>query len=205
MKTSLKMCAAALALALAGTAGASDRDVLHDLIFGGKSLCADYAQTVYAKDGRVLQEQSGQIYLLRPNYFRLDTAEPDASTIVADGTDVWSYDEMLGQVTVYSFSRQIAGSPLMLLISEDDGLWDGYTILRSSADSFSVLPVKKDSNVRSMTLTFRDGRVSGLKYVENDGKYSEYVFTPKEDPGLTPSDFKYVIPEGVTVDDQRTK
>ena len=94
----------------------------------------------------------------------------------------------------------------MLIISDDGKLWDDYTVTRSSHDSFSVLPKSQNGNVHSMTLTFNDDNtLKELRFVEKDGKYSIYSFIPIKDSVPTPADFKYVIPEGVTVDDQRTK
>ena len=197
---------AALFMGVASEAVAGEKDVLHKMIFEQKSLSAEYAQTVYSAENKVLQEQTGQMFLLRPNYFRMDTVEPDSATIVADGHDVYSYDEMLEQVTIYSFEQQLVSSPLMLIISDDGKLWDDYTVTRSSHDSFSVLPKSQNGNVHSMTLTFNDDNtLKELRFVEKDGKYSIYSFIPIKDSVPTPADFKYVIPEGVTVDDQRTK
>lgn len=195
-----------LLIGAASDAAAGDDTLLHKMIFEQKSFSADYAQTVYSSDNRVLQEQSGQLFLLRPNYFRMDTVEPDSATIVADGHDVYSYDEMLEQVTIYGFEQQVVNSPLMLIISDDSKLWNGYTVTRSAHDTFSVMPKSKNGNVQSMTVKFsEDNRLSELRFEEKDGKYSVYSFTPMKDSSLTPSDFKYVIPEGVTVDDQRSK
>ena len=197
---------APLFMGIASDAVAGEKEVLHKMIFDQKSLSAEYAQTVYSAENKVLQEQSGQMFLLRPNYFRMDTVEPDSATIVADGHDVYSYDEMLEQVTIYGFEQQVVSSPLMLIISDDAKLWDDYTVTRSSHDSFSVLPKSQNVNVHSMTLTFNDDKtLKELRFVEKDGKYSIYSFTPIKDSKPTPADFKYVIPEGVTVDDQRTK
>ena len=197
---------AALVLGLTSEAVAGDREVLHKMIFEKKSLSVNFAQTVFSADNKVLQEQSGQLFLLRPNYFRMDTVEPDTSTIVADGSDVYSYDEMLEQVTIYSFRQQLDRSPLMLVISDDESLWNEYSVTRGSMDSFTVMPKNQNANVKSMSLSFgQDNGLKELRFVENDGKYSIYNFTPIKDSELTPSDFKYAIPEGVTVDDQRSK
>ena len=200
------LLAAGLFVGMTTSAAAGDKEVLYHMIFEAKSMSSSYVQTVFSPEDKILQELKGDLYLLRPNYFRMDTMDPDASTVVADGTNVYSYDEMLEQVTIYSFNQQVANSPLMLIISDDSELWGNYDVMRSSEDTFTVMPKELGrNNIKSMSLTFNKGNIKRLKFIENDGKYSVYNFTPKKDVSLTANDFKYVIPEGITVDDQRSK
>ncbi len=180
---------------------ADDKADLQQAFFKMKMFSADFSQTVATNEGKTLQQVKGTLQMLRPNYFKMITTSPDNTQLITDGVVVYSYDEMLDQVTLYDFSTQVSNSPLMLLITEDKKVWDNYTV-RHEANNYLVTPKAKQGNVASMQVTLVQDRVATLKVTEKDGKTNQYNFTPKE-ANLTATDFKFSIADGVEVDDQR--
>ena len=76
---------------------------------------ASFTQTVKSQDGRVQDKTYGKIWLHTPDKLRWVYLGEFPETIVADGSNIWIYDESLDQVTVKPQSRQASDSPLMIL------------------------------------------------------------------------------------------
>ncbi len=199
---------AGLALAAFLTAAAAFGDAgseLAEKVFKTQGFSAEFAQTVRSGDGKILQESKGEMSLLRPDFFRMEITEPDESLLVADGKDVYSYDPMLEQVVIYSFDREVANSPLMLLVSQDKKIWDRYRIESRGKDAFKVTLKKTEGLVTGMEVLFSGDQISKLNVYETDGKMSSYDFGAAKDGVPEQKDFKFTVPEGVAVDDQRGK
>ncbi len=80
-----------------------------------KNFQADFAQTVISQDGRIQDRTEGQVWLQTPDKLRWVYGGEFPELIVADGHNIWIYDESLEQVTVKPQSEDSADSPLMLL------------------------------------------------------------------------------------------
>ena len=76
---------------------------------------ADFTQTVKSQDGRVQDQTHGKVWLQSPDKLRWVYSGEFPETIVADGSNIWIYDESLQQVTVKPQTDQAADSPLMIL------------------------------------------------------------------------------------------
>ena len=91
------------------------RTELESFANGLESFHADFTQTVKSQDGRVQDRTVGQVWLQTPDKLRWVYSGDFPETIVADGHNIWIYDEALDQVTVKPQSDQAADSPLMIL------------------------------------------------------------------------------------------
>lgn len=76
---------------------------------------AEFTQTVKSQDGRVQDQTHGKVWLQSPDKLRWVYSGEFPETIVADGSNIWIYDESLQQVTVKPQTDQAADSPLMIL------------------------------------------------------------------------------------------
>ena len=76
---------------------------------------ADFTQTVKSQDGRIQDQTHGKVWLQSPDKLRWVYSGEFPETIVADGSNIWIYDESLQQVTVKPQTDQAADSPLMIL------------------------------------------------------------------------------------------
>ena len=76
---------------------------------------AEFTQTVRSQDGHIQDQTQGKVWLQSPDKLRWVYTGEFPEIIVADGKNIWIYDESLEQVTVKPQSDQATDSPLMIL------------------------------------------------------------------------------------------
>lgn len=190
---------------------------LKDIIFKQKAYFANFNQVITNNDKKILQELEGELRLLRPNYMSMKVTSPDETELLSDGKDIYSFDAMLEQVTIYSYDDSNFSSPIMLLVSEKEQIWNKYNFVKLSKDElenekldsnsmvYSVNSKDNSGLINSMKLYFTNDLISKVQIVEKDGKTNTYSFKNINTNEVKMVDFKFDIPEGVTVDDQRVK
>lgn len=190
---------------------------LKDIIFKQKAYFANFNQVITNNDKKILQELEGELRLLRPNYMSMKVTSPDETELLSDGKDIYSFDAMLEQVTIYSYDDSNFSSPIMLLVSEKEQIWNKYNFVKLSKDElenekldsnsmvYSVNTKDNSGLINSMKLYFTNDLISKVQIVEKDGKTNTYRFKNINTNEVKMEDFKFDIPEGVTVDDQRVK
>ncbi len=173
---------------------------------------ANFNQEVLSDSGEMLEQSAGKLAISKPNLANWHTIEPDELAIVSDGQDVWFYNPWIDQVSVYSLSAAIAKTPILLLTSRDEALWQQYTVTREAAtpsqDSYVISAKDVNSQIKSLTLIFdpseKGGELKQFSFLDATGQLSHIKlnnFDTKQPPEL--SLFNFVVPEGVQVDDQR--
>ena len=79
------------------------------------TFSGDFEQSLMDPDGRLLETTSGTLEIQRPGRFRWVYREPYEQWLIADGTNIWSYDVDLEQVTVKPQGDALANTPALLL------------------------------------------------------------------------------------------
>lgn len=164
---------------------------------------AEFSQTVKSQDGSIQDQTKGRVWLQSPDKLRWVYTGEFPETIVADGKNIWIYDESLEQVTVRPQSDRATDSPLMILadISQLDaqfkvtelGDFDDLLLLElKSQDSESeferILLGLDTSGIRMMAMEDAFGQRTEV-YFEN------VLINPPVDPDL----FLFTPPEGTDV------
>lgn len=130
------------------------------------SFTADFTQTVYDSDSVVLQENKGQVQLMRPGKFRWTYNEPFKQIIVADGLSLWVYDEDIAQVTVRP-QRQTLGSAPIGLLSGQRALQTEFDVIflgdRDGLQWFQLEPIVNDTDFQRVFIALD---ASGLRAME---------------------------------------
>jgi chaperone LolA len=194
----------ALLLSVTPPAWASnDDDVLQRYFSDMSGMRAKFTQTV-SGGGRTHDDQSwGEIFVKRPDHFRLQYSKPYRQLYVADGNRVWSYDEDLAQITVKPQGDLLGNTPAMLL-SNPQKLQDSFTVrrLESSSDVawFELTPREPEANFERVRLAFVNGTLREMELSDSLGQvttleFSELVKNPKLDSDL----FRFVPPAGVDI------
>ena len=116
---SVSLCLCGLLLINKAHAGAIDK--LHSFFETTRSMRADFAQIVVAKNGKRPQQSTGVMMFSRPGKFRWQIERPYSQLLVGDGKKIWIYDPDLLQVTVKKFDAALGSSPVALLVGESDG------------------------------------------------------------------------------------
>ncbi|QGM80834.1 outer membrane lipoprotein chaperone LolA [Otariodibacter oris] len=164
---------------------------------------ADFQQTVRSSKGAVVQQGSGTFQVKRPNLFRMDTKAPQENLIVSDGKTVWFYDPFVSQVTANWVGDAVNNTPFVLLTSNDKNHWNEYNV-EQNVDSFTLKP-KSKSNIKQFDIRIDStGLLKGFSTIENDGQSNLYILRNITTATLPTNLFKFDVPKGAELDDQRT-
>ncbi len=169
-----------------------------------QTLQAVFEQTVFDADGRVSQQAKGLFYLSRPGRFRWDYTDPYKQLIVADGKNIWLYDEDLEQVTVKSQKSGLGDLPALLLAGGDQSLGKSFKIKSlGSSDSIEwleLLPNTEERSFERVRLGLKGSVLQEMELLDAFSQTTRLVFSDvKLGVQLPPSLFKFTPPKGVDV------
>ena len=184
-------------------AAGSARDRLQSFAKGLDSLRGSFVQEVRDADNRVTDTQSGTIALKAPRLFRCEYAKPFPQLIVADGDDVWIFDEDLNQVTVRSQSQEEAHSPLTVLV-DLGGLDREYKVNESGEKDgmawLTLTPKGKDASFKQIEIGFVADGPARMVVADQIGQRNEWRFAKWErNAKLDAKLFKFTPPKGADV------
>lgn len=197
-----------LALLLSSAAAFADafgpaRSELENFSAGLESLQLDFTQVVKSQDDRIQDTTQGSAWLQSPDKLRWVYTGDFPETIVADGNNVWIYDETLEQVTIKPQSDRVADAPLLILtdISQLDqqflvaelGEFEDMQLLelksRESESEFERIMIGLDATgIRMMIMEDAFGQRTEIRF-------SNVVRNAEVDPRL----FSFTPPQGADV------
>ena len=191
-------CLAAVQLAEAGAI-----DKLHRFLETTKTLRADFAQIVVAKNGKKPQQSAGVMMISRPGKFRWQINKPYAQLLVGDGQKVWIYDEDLRQVSVKKFDAALGSTPAALLVG-GDSLDKNFTLREAGEHDglewLEAIPKGTDSGFEKVQLGFAGNDLKAMELSDNFGQTTSLLFARIErNPQLAPALFHFTPPAGVDV------
>ncbi len=198
---------AATCLIAGQVASASAIDKLHRFLESTKTMRADFAQIVVAKNGKKPQQSSGVMMFLRPGKFRWQIEKPYAQLLVGDGEKVWIYDPDLRQVTVKKFDAALGSTPAALLVGEGGGkstLEKNFTLReageRESLEWLEATPKTPDSGFEKLQLGFSGNDLKAMELFDNFGQTTSLFFSHLErNPSIAVTQFRFTPPAGVDV------
>ena len=166
-----------------------------------EGFSAAFTQEVSDGKGQVLSTSNGSLRLMRPDLFIMHTLEPDETAIFTRHGDIYYFDAVLAQVSIFSMEN-MRSNPLMLLVNASDVLWSDYQVSQSD-NRFTLIP-RNGNDIRSITISFMENSslLESLTIRMDDGNNNFYRFSEQEDHALR-SDFDFFLPEDVEVDDER--
>ena len=175
------------------------RALLDDFARGLDSLSAEFSQITVDGSDEVVEESRGRMYFQAPDLIRWDYLEPFPQVIVADGEQLWHYDESLEQVTVRP--QPAPGDSPMLVLTRPELLEKFYRILPSDRpDQLRFEPLADQAEIEMARLTFRDGKPATLDIFDPFGQSTRLTLTDiVRNPDIDPSVFEFEVPEGVDV------
>ena len=170
---------------------------------GLDSFQAEFTQTVKSQDGSVQDQTQGQVWLQSPDKLRWVYSGDFPEIIVADGSNVWIYDESLQQVTVEPQSGQASDSPLMILagVSQLDqqfqvtelGDFEGMLLLELKG-------LDTESEFERILLGLDSNGISMMAMEDAFGQRTEVQFDKMlRNQPMDPLLFKFTPPEGTDV------
>lgn len=190
-------------IAHSGSAQAAATDRLRDFLGRVQSLETHFEQTLYDEKGTSLETSRGRFYLQRPGRFRWNYSEPYVQEIVADGKQVWIYDNELEQVTVRRLDDALGSTPALLLSSEEP-VEKNFTLrdmgARDGLDWVELIPIATEASFTAVRLGFSGQDLERMDLVDGFGQTTELRFSGAvHNPRLDPALFRFTVPKGVDV------
>ncbi len=193
---SLAMC-----LAVSAQAGAIDK--LHRFLETTKTLRADFAQIVVAKNGKRPQQSVGIMMISRPGKFRWQIEKPYSQLLVGDGEKIWMYDPDLRQVTVKKMDAALGSTPAALLVGSNS-LEKNFNLRelgeRDGMEWLEATPRSADSGFEKLQLGFSGDELKAMELFDNFGQTTSLAFTNVQlNPALPATQFRFTPPAGADV------
>lgn len=178
-------------------------DLVDDYFSGLQSIEADFVQTVIDSAGEQVQDSKGRVWIEKPGRFRWDYQTPYRQLIVADGKQLWTYDEDLEQATVKDMDAALSSTPAMLLSGyrplSDVMVWEPDT----DDDQyiwFRLHPKEKDSAVERVRIGFTGRQLAIIEVVDGFGNHTRIIFSNMQrNQKLNQALFHLQLPEGTDI------
>jgi len=192
---------AAMFLAASAHAGAIDK--LHRFLETTKTLRADFAQIVVAKNGKRPQQSVGVMMISRPGKFRWQIDKPYSQLLVGDGEKIWIYDPDLRQVTVKKMDAALGSTPAALLVG-GNSLEKNFNLRelgeREGMEWLEATPKSPDSGFEKLHLGFAGDDLKSMELFDNFGQTTSLAFANvQRNPSLPAANFRFVPPAGADV------
>tara|TARA_R110002126_G_scaffold38993_12_gene116026 strand:+ start:1729 stop:2400 length:672 start_codon:yes stop_codon:yes gene_type:complete len=169
------------------------------------SFSADFQQQVFDDQQQLLQQGQGRLLLKKVARFRFEAVEPEPVLLVSDGDNLWFYNEILEQVSIYDAQAQVSQTAFALLTTTDQTLWQQYQVIEQQG-IFIIHPLDSNNPVQQLTLAFNDTGISEMTVIDINQQQSVFRFSQaKLNPAIDDNQFDFSIPEGVDIDDQRQR
>lgn len=176
---------------------------LDDYLGHVESLRAEFEQKMFNNQSQEGETSEGYIAVKSPNRFRLVYNKPYKQVYVADGDNLWSYDEDLEQVTVKPQQNLLANSPAIVL-SNPSQLDEAYAVSDEGTENginwFNLTPKSQDSGFENVRLGFAGKQLYIMQLKDSFGQTTQLRFTELQyNPSLANKTFEFTPPEGVDV------
>jgi outer membrane lipoprotein carrier protein len=179
-KTLASVFCSALWLAASGTQRAFADDLVTDFFAGLDTFQSQFIQTVVDSDGQQVQRSEGTVWIRKPGRFRWDYRAPYRQLIVADGKQLWTYDEDLEQATVKPVDEALSSTPAMLL-SGFRPLSDVMNWRQADSEDgerwFDLDPKQPDSAVEKVRIGFENDQLSIIEVTDGFGNHTRIQFS----------------------------
>jgi outer membrane lipoprotein carrier protein len=177
------------------------RALVEEFVTEVRTMSGRFEQKLVDENDNITESSSGSFEIMRPGRFRWAYAEPYEQLLVADGTNVWSYDVDLEQVTVKPQAEALGSTPASLLGGSAEVL-DNFAVQGSFADRGTVWvrlqPKDGDTSFEMIELGFTDGVLTRM-ILSDDLEQTTLVALHDVEVNETidPAQFEFSPPEGV--------
>lgn len=180
---------------------------LNNRLSGIASLHTRFEQSTTGRNNDITRQESGELWVEKPDRFRIVTGDPNAQTLVSDGELFWSYDAELEQVIVSQLDKSIRDVPILLLGGDPAAITRKYRVSfyeSERGDHFVLEPKSTTGLFASLTIVFTEELPIAISIRDNFGQYVLMRFVdPAVNVNLEPETFTFNPPDGVDVIDDR--
>lgn len=187
-------------LVMAATASV---DSLKALLTETSTAKGTFAQTVFDKNGKTLQQSTGSMAFSRPGKFRWEYNKPYEQSIVGDGTRLWIYDKDLNQVTIRKLDRALGASPAALLAGSNE-IEKNYALKsignEHGLDWLEAVPKSQDTAFERVRMGFGKGGLDTMELRDQFGQTTLIKFGElQRNVKIPPESFTFTPPKGAAV------
>jgi outer membrane lipoprotein carrier protein len=179
------------------------RQRLNTFFTSVSSLKGDFTQQVFSKKGKLIQNSTGDISMIRPDKFRWVYKTPDPQTIVGDGKNIWIYDEDLEQVTIKPMSEAMSSTPISILTRKQspDAQFVVLPITHHIAglDWFKLTPRKTSKDFKFIEIGLDKNGMRQMIMHDQLGQKTVVQLNAKTNVPINGSTFFFKLPKGVDV------
>ena len=162
-------------------------------------LAADFTQQIQGPRGELIEQSSGIVRLLRPQ-FRWEVVEPYPQVIVTEDDQLKIYDPDLEQVMVRPLDEALVDTPLAVLTQEAVELGEDYEIEQLTPDSFRLHPLNTDALFDEILLEFGPDGLETMVIRDHLGQSTDIRFENFAARSMIQSsDFTLDVPPGTDV------
>ncbi|PAJ73724.1 outer membrane lipoprotein carrier protein LolA [Pseudoalteromonas sp. NBT06-2] len=198
----IKKSILSLMFTMSFTTAAGDLEQLRGQLNLLSSFTANFEQIVKDDQGEVLQQGMGEIALQQPNKI---SWQQDDTLLISNGDKTYYFDSFADQVSIFNSEKLIQSTPFILLTSNDEKLWQQYTV-KMEKGAYTVSPKSlENAQVSALVIRFegKNKGLQGLEIKDISGQTSYFNFSKANvNPELKADIFKFEIPAGVEIDDQ---
>ncbi len=189
-----------------GASAAQDqaRQQLNNFFTRVTSLQGSFKQQVISKNGKVIQNSTGLLYLYRPGKFRWVYKTPDPQVIVGDGKNVWLYDQDLEQVTIKPMAKSMSGTPIAILTRKQSP--DAQFVVQEITTHvggfnwFRLTPRRKSNDFRLLEIGLdKNGSVRQMNMFDKLGQKTIVHLNTRSNVPINGKTFSFTPPAGVDV------
>ena len=186
----------------------SQAEYLNDFFKTLNTFQAQFTQRNLDENGVEYERSTGQVYLQIPGKFNWHYMSPYVQKIVADGTSIWIYDELLEQVSI-DWMEPMKHTPAGILSGYGD--IDTYYIKRDLGEKLSLnwvelIPKDKESEYESIRIGFREKLPETMVLFDKLGQTMRIdIKVPVLNQEIDPDKFSPIFAKQIDVIDQRRK
>ncbi len=185
-----------------GNSNAASLERFQSYVRTTQAARGDFAQKVYDKTGKLVQDSRGSFAFLRPGRFRWTYVKPQ-QVIVGDGERVWIHDADLNQVTVRKVVRVLGATPAALLAGASD-IEKSFELkevgTRDGLEWMEAKPREKEAGFEIVRLGMSTGGVEAMELVDYFGQTTVLRFSNVvRNPQIDPATFRFTPPKGADV------
>lgn len=175
--------------------------LVHEFLTNIKTLEGRFDQSLIDADGAIVETNSGTLEIQRPTRFRWTYTEPYEQWLIADGTNIWSYDLDLEQVTVKAQAEALANTPALLLGGSSDALEQfdfAGTTIETVTTWVRLDPKNKDSGFNRVELGFIENELRRMVFFDNlEQTTLVALHDVKVNEPIDSTRFEFVVPDDV--------
>jgi outer membrane lipoprotein carrier protein len=177
------------------------KKLVNDFLTDVVTLESSFEQSLIDAEGSIIERTSGTLEIARPTRFRWSYSEPYEQWLVADGTNIWSYDLDLEQVTVKPQLEALANTPALLLGGSEDALEQfdfGGTTVEEITTWVRLDPKDKSSGFDRVELGFIDNELRRMVFFDKlEQTTLVALYDVKVNEPIDDSRFEFQVPDGV--------